>query len=474
MIMHSLEKHTLEMIREFDLLQPGDPVVVGVSGGPDSMALLHVLAALAGELKVSLRAVYVDHGLRPDETAAEATLVREAAGRLGLEFQSGQAPVREYARQQGLSVEAAARQLRYDLLEKMAGEGGKAVIAVGHTADDQAEEVLLRLIRGAGRSGLSGMTYRNYRGVIRPFLKVPKSTLIAYLNEFAIPFLEDSSNQEREFLRNRVRLDLLPYLEKHFNPAIRETLRRTADVLGAEDELLAELAADFYRQVVINEEGKPLRLDIATLLDAHLSLQRRVVEMVLLQLDAKPSFQQIDKILALAGRGENGKELHMSEGLRLIKRAEALEFSYPAGRSGHRQSLAGSQERSFEEQMDGPGRWPIEGTELVLQLEILDKAPAHEELIKMEADFLEMTELDFPLTVRSLRPGDRFHPLGGPGSRKVADFLADRKVPREQRYLVPILENEAGIIALLGQRIDQRYRLVDKEAKVLKVVLLSR
>jgi tRNA(Ile)-lysidine synthase len=472
--MHSLEKHTLETIREFGLLQAGGPVVVGVSGGPDSMALLHVLATLAGELEISLRAVYVDHSLRPDETAAEADLVREASAGLGIEFRSGKVATREYAREQGLSIEAAARQLRYDLFEEAAEAAGKAVIAVGHTADDQAEEVLLRLIRGAGRSGLAGMAHRNYRGVIRPFLKIPKAVLLDYLNESSIPFLEDSSNQERDFLRNRVRLDLLPHLEKHFNPAIRETLRRTAEVLGSEDELLDDLAADFFRQAVSGEEEQPLRVDIDPLLDAHLSLQRRVVEMVLLQLEAQPSFQQIDKILALAGQGENGKELHLPGGLRLVRREGSLEFSYPAGHSGHRQSLAASQERSFEEKIEGTGRWPIQGTEMVLQIEILEQAPGREELLAMEADFLEMTELDFPLTVRSPRPGDRFHPLGGPGSRKVADFLADRKVPREQRCLVPVLENEAGIIALLGQRIDHRYRLVAKDAKVLKVLLLSR
>ncbi|MEN8136661.1 MAG: tRNA lysidine(34) synthetase TilS [Thermodesulfobacteriota bacterium] len=471
--MRPLEEHTLKQLRDLDLLVPGGFVVVAVSGGSDSVALLYLLAALADELAIRLCAVYVDHGLRPDETAAEAELVKKLASQLQIEFRTGSVPVREYGEEQGLSLEAAARHLRYEFLERVAEELDAVAIAVAHTADDQAEEVLLRLIRGAGRNGLAGMAVVNYRGVIRPLLQVSKDQLLDYLSERNIPFLEDSSNVERDFLRNRVRLDLLPYLEENFNPAIRQTLLRTADILGTEDGLLDKLAQDLYRQAVSTaEDSESIRADIKVILAGHPALRRRVVEQILLELGGRASFQYIDKLLELAASDGNGNELHLAEGLRVVKRAGTLDFSYPAGRKRHRASLTASKGLFFEKVIAGPGNWPIKELGITLQVEVVEQPPSRDELVKIDADYLDMTELAFPLTVRSARPGDRFHPLGGPGSRKIADFLSDCKVARESRCRVPVLVNNDRILALLGLRIDHRYRLVESTRKVLKITVL--
>ncbi|MCK4839568.1 MAG: tRNA lysidine(34) synthetase TilS [Desulfobulbaceae bacterium] len=471
--MRPLEEHTLQKLRDLDLLKSGDLVVVAVSGGSDSVALLHLLAAVVADLALRLCAVYVDHGLRPDETAAEAELVKKLALQLKVDFRTGTVPVREYGEERGLSVEAAARQLRYEFLERVAGELGAVAIAVAHTADDQAEEVLLRLIRGAGRNALAGMLELNYRRVIRPLLQVSKEQLLDYLREHDISFLEDSSNAERDFLRNRVRLDLLPYLQENFNPAIRQTLLRTADILGTEDELLGELARDLYSQAVNGPEDlDTIRADIKVILAGHPALRRRVVEQILVQMGGQPTFQHIENLLALAATGGNGNELHLAGGLRVVKRAGGLEFSYPAGRHPHRASLTASKDLSFEMIVDGPGNWPIKELGVTLLVEIEEQRPRRDELTGMAADYLDMAELAFPLTVRSVRPGDRFRPLGGPGSRKVADFLSDRKVARENRSRVPVLANQDGIVALPGLRIDHRYRLVPGTKKVLKITVL--
>lgn len=472
--MRPLEKHTLNQLRELNLLMPDDLVLVAVSAGSDSVALLHLLTAVAAELQIRLCAVYVDHGLRPTETTAEAELVKQLAAQLQIDFRTTAVPVRQYSAEQSLSLETAARQLRYQLLEAIASELGAVAIAVAHTADDQAEELLLRLIRGSGRSGLAGMAPVNYRQVIRPLLQVTKEQLLDYLAERDITFLEDSSNAERDFLRNRVRLDLLPYLADHFNPAIRQTLLRTADILGSEDNLLDTLAGDLYQQAVSNGEATgTIRVDIKVMLTGHPALQRRIIERVLLELDGQPSFQHIDKLLELAISGDNGKELHLAEGLRVIKSAGALEFSYPAGRNRHRASLLASNELSFAKLITGPGNWPIEERGIILQVEVVAQIPDHDELLRKDADYLAMTDLAFPLTARATRPGDRFQPLGGPGSRKVADFLNDCKIAREKRCRVVVLEDNQNIIALLGLRIDHRYRLVDSTKKALKITVLS-
>lgn len=472
--MRFLEEHTLKQLKALDLLMPGDMLVVAVSAGSDSVALLHLLAALIAELEIRLCAVYVDHGLRPAEAVAETKLVEKIAAQLGASFRTGAVQARKYSDEHGVSLEAAARQLRYDFLEQVADELSAAGIAVAHTADDQAEEVLLRLIRGSGRNGLAGMSAVNYRRIIRPLLQIPKAQLLDYLDHRNIPFLEDSSNAERNFLRNRVRLDLLPYLEENFNPAIRQTLLRTANILRGEEELLDKLAGDLYRQAIsVDGINETLQADTKTVLTSHPALARRVVEQILIALGSKPSFQHIDKLLELASRGDNGNELHLPKGLRVVKKDTILEFSYPLGRNHHRASLAASKKLSFEKILEGPGNWPIKELGITLKVEITRQQPDSNELVKTDGDYLDMTELEFPLIVRSIQPGDRFHPLGSPGSRKVADFLSDCKVSREKRCQVPILTNNDNIIALIGLRIDHRYRLVDNTKKVLKISLLS-
>lgn len=478
MKLHPLEYETLRLIRARQLLARGARVVLGVSGGVDSLALLQVLAALRGELELELHAVYVDHGLRPAEARAEADLVAVRAEALGVGFRTGSIPVRERARETGQSLEAAGRELRYAFLRQVAEELGGAVIAVAHQADDQAEEVLLRLIRGSGRAGLAGMSRVNAAGVIRPFLGFAKDDLAGYLQDRGVACLEDSSNSDLRFRRNRVRLELLPLLEKRFNPAVRESLWRTAEILGAEEELLAGLARRAYDRVLGERSGPGdteaalgLRLESGVLRREPLALQRRVLELALVELGAPVSFQGLADLLALSGSATG--ELHLPGGLRVVHEGGRLSFSYPAGRVASRGRLAADEAEPFELLLSGPGVWPLPALGTSIQLERLEHPPSPAELRAGRIDYLDAAAVSWPLVARSFRPGDRFWPLGGPGRRKVADFLSDRKVPRRARKQVVVLESSGQICALLGLRIDQRCRLTASTKVVLKVSLVG-
>jgi tRNA(Ile)-lysidine synthase len=475
-IMLPLEYETRRLISRMALLPRGSRVVLGVSGGADSMALLLVLAALRHEFELELTAVYVDHGLRPAEARAEASLVAEQAGALGVDFRGGSIPVRDRAEQTGQSLEATGRELRYGFLQQVARELGGAVVAVAHQADDQAEELLLRLIRGSGRAGLAGMPWVNAAGVIRPFLGFTKERLRDYLRERGVRWLEDSSNADRRFLRNRVRLELLPMLEARFNPGVRESLRRTVEILDSEEELLIAMARQAFDRILVVEPdragvepARDLRLTVDVLSREPLALQRRVMEMALVRLGAPASFQAIADLLALAGR--TGGELHLSGGLRVARQGELLRFHYPAGPVRGRGRLAVAASQPFAQVIPGPGRWPLAAPGMAILVESLEQPPAAEQLRAGQADYLDAATVGFPLLARSVRPGDRFHPLGGPGRRKVSDFLTDRKVPRRQRGKVVVLESGGEICGLLGLRIDQRCRLTASTGPVLKVSL---
>ncbi|NTV12924.1 MAG: tRNA lysidine(34) synthetase TilS [Desulfobulbaceae bacterium] len=471
MTLHPLEYETLQRIRADALLPVGARVVVGVSGGADSLALLLVLAALRAELALELTAVYADHGLRPSEVAAEWCRVAEVCAARGLASRRAVLAVRDHAQEHGLSLEAAGRELRYGLFRRVATELGGAVVAVAHHADDQAEAVLLRLLRGTGRAGLAGMRADNGVGVVRPFLHFPKARLREYLREHQVECLEDSSNTDPRFLRNRVRLALLPFLEERFNPAIRQTLQRTAEILGAEEQLLGELAASFYRQALAEVQPNALALDAGFLLSGHRALQRRVLELALLALAAPVSFRQVEALMRLAG--EEGGELHLPAGLRVVKVGGLLRFSYPAGRIRQRGRLQPSGVEPWAVAIVGPGLWPLPGREAALRIEILPGPPAPGELRSSGADYLDLARLSFPLRARSPRPGDRFHPLGAPGRRKVADFLCDRKMPVAERSRLVVLESAGRIAALLGQRIDHSCRLTSATTEVVKVTLVG-
>ncbi|MFP3982968.1 MAG: tRNA lysidine(34) synthetase TilS [Desulfurivibrionaceae bacterium] len=337
--MHPLEKATYQLIVREELLAPAESVIVGCSAGPDSMALLHVLGALGPRLSVKPVAVYVDHGLRPGETGRERELVESRAAVLDITCQSFRVDAAREAEEKKLSLEHAARNLRYGILEQLASEYEPARIAVAHTADDQAEEVLLRLIRGTGRAGLAGMKMIRDKRIIRPFLTRTKAELLSYLKRYDIPWLEDSSNLETRFLRNRLRLEVIPELAG-INPNISETLRRTAEVLQDEELVLSRLTEDAWRELVFAEpEAGKVSIDLPGFRDLERAIRRRLLEKVFIEMSARPQGEKIEQILYLAETGETGARLHFSGGLRLKKARGRLLFSYPAGRISARGNL---------------------------------------------------------------------------------------------------------------------------------------
>lgn len=457
------------------MLVAGERCVVAVSGGPDSMALLQVLAQLASGLDLFLVVAHVDHGLRPSEAAAEARLVREAAQALGLVCECGRLEVAVYAREQGLSLEHAARTLRYGFLAEVAARYRATKIGVGHTADDQAEEVLLRLVRGTGRAGLAGMARLRDGLVVRPFLDIAKEEILRYLADEGIPYCLDSSNQQRIYLRNRIRLDLLPYLREHFNPNIDNSLRETAMILRGEEELLAGLASQAYAQVVAEEGDDPggLTIQLADFFSQPLALRRRILEAACWRMGCRPTFMQIAQLLLLAATGAEGAGLHLARGLRVVKAEGRVFFRYPQGRQSLRGNLeaAAPEEGSFALEIPGQGEYVLEAMGAMVKIRLLEELPEGWEAQAPTILHCDAEKVCFPLTIRVFRRGDRFHPLGAPGRKKVGDFFTDQKIPAAQRRRIPILTDQQGIIAILGVRLDQRVAIVPRTKMILAASL---
>ena len=447
------------VLRDRCRVQPGERLVVATSGGIDSTALLHLLAGL--DLELSLVAVYVDHGLRPEETPGEIEMLGQLTASLAIPFLVRTIDVRAEQRAGGMSLEEAARRLRYRCLEEVRGEVEASAIAVGHTADDQVEELYIRLIRGTGLKGLTGMGYRQGR-VIRPLLGHDKASLADYLASCALPSCLDSSNHDQRFLRNRVRSQLLPLLEAEFNPAIRRTSLQTMAILGEDEDLLAQLSQAALNELAVVEETDPatdrprrIAFEPAKFAALHIALQRRVLESLCRMMDSRPTFRQIETIRQMIGQSGPAAEFHLGFGLRLHRREERIVLL--AGSPGATRGKKAPPPACPVTELGGPGVFYF--AELARSLTITKVSRGElgdfaENCLYCNADLLH-----FPLVLRPPRPGEKIQPLGAPGHKKISRILTDRKIAAASRHLYPVLSCDDQPIAIVGLVSAEHYRI---------------
>lgn len=454
MNLEPLVNRVASFVRRHRLLKEGDAVLVAVSAGSDSMALLHLLHAI--DLRLQLTVAYIDHGLRPTESPEEARLIAKYCTALGIPFVTTAVDVPTLQAQENRSPEEAARLLRYQALEDLRIRHQASFIALGHTADDQVEEFFLRLLRGSGRKGFCGMAPR--RGsLIRPLLEERKSTLLAYLKGNRLNWCLDSSNQQRVYLRNRVRLDLLPLLEADYSPGIRATVLRAMAIFGEEEQLLENLTDDAWKACLIeNKRGDAspprLVLDINACRRQHAALLRRILEKCFWMLGVQPSFSQIAMIIDFLDHGQNGGILHLDGGLRAMRRGRELHFSLakmpPKGR------MLTTTQPAISQLIAGPGSYPVPAIDRELRLIM---QPLGEHIPGRLC--LDAAGITFPLLLRSVQPGERFPPCNGAGSKKVNRFLNERKIAAAERFAWPVLVMGSDILALPGLEISHNYRI---------------
>jgi len=460
---YSFQKNIMGAIKRHLLLENGDGVVVGVSGGADSTALLLVLSSLPLDLR--LITVYVDHGLRPDEIPKEINQVTALSKALDAQCIIKNVGVKSCAKKEGRSTEDAARLLRYQALEEIRLQHNCRRIAVGHHGDDQVEEFFVRLVRGTGLTGLSGMR-PCYKNIIRPLLSESKESIEEYLMEREASWSTDSSNLSDHFLRNRVRLNLIPELEGSYNPNIRNTVLNTMDVLREEDDLLVSITGQQYGSCVIeekegNQEGttSSITLQIDSFLANHRAIQRRIVDSICWKMQSRPSYTTHADLHSFAQAAVNGKELHLTNGLRVIKTDTALIFTRPPLAAGNR----GSEEKDqpFTITVDKPGRYQIPGSSNSITLSL-------EKSSKESTLQIDMDTVTFPMVIRGVRPGERFAPSCGT-TKKVSRYYNEIKLDKRKRASWPILVCQEAVVAVIGKSIDHRYRVSSKTKNTLHI-----
>jgi tRNA(Ile)-lysidine synthase len=449
------------------LLKKDDRLIVGVSGGMDSMVLLHLFNAYREAFNLSLIVAHVNHGLRPEESEKEAELVQKESERLGLSFEYGQFNVKEFQRLGGLSPQDAARRIRfhffYDLLQKHHAQK----IVLGHNADDQVETVLLRLMRGSGLQGLKGMLPVREGKVIRPLLEVWRGEIESFAIEKKIPFLLDSSNLKKDYLRNRIRLALIPLMEREYQPNFKEIVLKTSSILREENDYLERGAEEAY-QKIIQEEKDTLSFKFSEYQSLHQAIQWRVVRKMLECIDARGrvlgegEWPEVQKIYEKLVKPSPSFLLELPHGGRLEKRYDIVSL----GKGGVRPFPP------FEFELHSPGRTFMEEIGKEVGIEEINRNQFGDYDGSPHTALMDYECLQFPLKMRNFRPGDRFHPLGVKGTQKVKEFFIDHKVPRFERPKIPLLISGESITWIVGYRIDERVKVTEKTKRVLKVTVV--
>jgi len=474
-------KTVRQVVRRYNLLPPGTTVVVGVSGGADSLCLLHVLNRLQTQRGFSLHVAHLNHGLRGAEAAADAEFVAALAGQWALPATVEERDVAGYARKRKIAIEEAAREVRYAFLAEVAARVGADRVAVAHHADDQTETVLMHALRGAGLAGLRGMRPNSrypLQGselrLIRPLLEVTRAQIEAYCAEHGLKPRFDRSNLDTTFFRNRLRHEVIPYLET-INPNIRQVLRHTAAGLADDYDFLREAVNEAW-STVGREEGEAILFDRAAWSALHPSLQRGLIRKAVRQL--RPGLKDINWLHVeparrLALEKPPGKRATLPQGLFLFCQRDVLVIGERVPLPDEPQLKPGTSVA-----VNVPGETVLPGGRWLIRAEVVARAalPAHPHT---NADrwqaFLDASVAGAALRLRTRGPGDRFCPLGLEGHHMtLSEFFIAQKVPAPLRDRLPLLVSGGDILWVVGWRIDERAKVTEGTEEVLWVRIMPR
>jgi tRNA(Ile)-lysidine synthase len=500
-----LESKVIDFIQRHSLISPEEVLVVGVSGGADSVCLLHVLAKWQKELGIKLHVAHLNHQLRRMESEADAKYVANLAGSLGIPITIDRQDVAAYRIKRKCSIEEAARELRYAFLAKVAKEVGANRIAIGHTKDDQVETILMHILRGTGITGLRGLApcspivhdrqgmsspasplssraKRSNLLVIRPLLDITREETMSYCQEQRLDPRIDSSNLSLSFFRNRLRLQLLPLL-RQYNPSVEQALLRLADIAKEDSAFLEQQASGLWDEVA-RPENNGVHLDKKHIANLPIALQRQLLRSAVAKLagdvrDIEAS--HIEAIRSLLNKPV-GKRISLPHGLICHGEYDELVIASTAKQSQLPSSSCPFPPLLGEFPLKLPGKTAFPGwkviasivREQVASLSLRGVLSTSEGSCQsnLVADF-DFHKTGIELFVRKRQPGDRFQPLGMNTPKNLHEFMVDAKIPLSWRDHVPIVCSPQQIIWVVGWRIDERVKLTEASKEILRLEFIK-
>jgi len=462
-VKYTLITKVQETIRHYNMLREGDTVLIAVSSGPDSVCLLHVLKALQGEYNLALHIAHLNHGFRGEEAEGDAKFVQDMGESLGIPVIAEYSDIPAYAREWRLSKQEAAREVRYRFFSAAADKTGADRIALGHTADDQAETFLMRLLRGSGSHGLSGIPPVREK-IIRPLIGVFREEIREYLSENDIRYRIDSSNLTPVYLRNKIRLELIPFLAKEYNPNIMDTIIRSLNILRDEDIFLDNYVRKIFRNMVINESEGMIQFDVKRVNSCEEPVKRRLVRYAVESVKGSEgialSFQHVEEALCLLHNDKAG-EIDLPAGVVAERRGDIFSIYL-------RSAVTSTPPYAYAVSVSGDTI--VHEAGMKINAKILKEGLPDKTETGRDTAYFDISKFSGPLIIRNRRDGDFFCPQGmGGKKKKIKEYFIDLKISRREREKIPVLTSPEGIMWVIGYRGDERFRVTPETEKILEV-----
>ncbi len=470
-----LEEKVLQTVKKFDMLSFNDRILIGISGGPDSVTLLSILLSFKKRYNLSFFIAHLDHMLRGKESNEDVNFVKNLAQELGLPCETKSCNFTKITRKEHLTLEEAARKYRYKFFLETARKFKTNKIALGHNADDQVETVLMRFLRGSGLEGLMGIP--PVRGkIIRPLIECSRTEIEEYCRENKIEYRVDSSNKEVVYFRNKIRLELLPLLSKEYNKNIKDIILRLRSIISEVSVYLNQETEFFLKKVAKRENPETVIIDLKEFSSLHPALKGRIIRKSIEVVKGNLysiSFKHSNEILKLTEYQLGEKDIYLPDNLMAKKIYNKIMI--------YKKRISKDQIKEiptpWEYDILIPGKTEIKPLGMKVEIKILNSTDIKSILYfirkKSKGKFLEFIDYNkvkLPLKLRNRLSGDRFYPLKMKGLKKIKDFFIDNKIPKSYRDLIPILvDSEDQIIWVVGMRLDDRVKINSDTKKVLRV-----
>ncbi|HHY81199.1 MAG TPA: tRNA lysidine(34) synthetase TilS [Clostridiales bacterium] len=453
-------------IQDQCLILPGDKVIVGLSGGADSVALLHILKELRGQLKLELFAAHINHCIRGQEAINDAVFAEDLCKSWNIPFFLKIADIPELSRRLNLTEEEAGRQVRYDFFYEVMDKVKGNRIATAHHKNDQAETILHNIIRGTGIQGLSGIKPIRDGCIIRPLLVVTREEILDYIKMHSLSYREDATNADLTYTRNRIRNRLIPILTREYNPDIIERLYIMGNIIREEDEFLTDYCSKVYRELCTLESGQII-MHLNKFNACHGAVQKRLVRLAVSKLRGDldgVGYDHIDAVVTLARRSRTGtRTLVPASG----KGCPVIVAEVIYDKLIFRKNNDETPVEYYDELLPVPGQVRLEKLGLIVTAEKWDRKKSLH--FSSQCIYIDEDAVKGSLRLRQRVKGDRFKPLGMNGSKKLKDYFIDMKIPRDERDRIPLLVDEENIIWVVGLQLNQDYRITGSTKNILKI-----
>lgn len=471
-----LREQVENKIIEETLLEKGQQVVVGFSGGPDSVCLLHLLIQMRDKWDLDLHAVHINHNLRPGYADVDQAYAENFCQEHQVAFYAYSCQADIMAKERGITTEEAGRQARYEAFEEVRGKlGGTGKIAVAHNLNDQAETILMRLLRGTGPDGLAAMEYERQGGIIRPLLDVSRQEIEDYCEALDLKPRIDLTNLEPMYVRNKIRLELIPYLEENYNNNIMSALVRLGTIAKADRDYFQKLIQDTQAALVERISETENRIDIEGYKGLDPAVAKRLINQSLkdIGMDRDITAYHLDEAHKMIGQGQVGDQMDFPLGFKLA-------LSYDKAILYKEEKKAQLEEGfSYKFNIEGTTEIPELGASIqskITSAPVKDRpeGPAKPRLPDYQSvglDLDKISDLD-KLVLRTRKPGDYIRPLGMKGRKKIQDYFVDKKVPRENRNEIPLLCIEDEVIWVPGLGLNNNYKIIDETKKILRLEII--